>query len=149
MTKLDSLDLSQINADLHWAFGYLGTPWVSGGDGALGYDCYTFTRHIQAAHFGITMPAVDVDAYNFKAVANAMRGRESHAQWQRVDTPTEGACVLMAHAKYPSHIGVYLDVDGGGVLHCVRGEGVVFSTLSALQLSGWSRLEFYTHASHA
>jgi len=142
-----SQDLLQTNQVVHWAFAYLGTPWVSGGDGTDGYDCYTFMRHIQRLHFGIDMPAVETNAEDIRAVALAMREHAEKTNWHHVTQPQEGDSVLMAHAKYPSHAGVYLDVDGGGILHCVRGQGVVFSSLTALNLSGWSRLEFYRHAS--
>ncbi|MDT7849912.1 NlpC/P60 family protein [Methylophilus sp. VKM B-3414] len=144
----DSLALLQTNQAVHWAFAYLGTPWVRGGEGP-GYDCYSFVRMVQHQHFGIVMPVIDVDADDFRAVATHMQQSHEKANWQRVSQPQEGDCVLMAHAKYPTHIGVYLAADGGGVLHCVRGEGVVFSSLSALVLSGWGRLEYYRYASCA
>lgn len=144
-----SLDLLQTNQAVHWAFSYLGTPWVSGGDGSAGYDCYTFMRHIQFAHFGIDMPVIDTSADDYRAVVGAMRQHDEKSNWIHVQDPEEGDCVLMAHAKYPSHAGVYLAADGGGVLHCVRGEGVVFSSCHALYKAGWGRLEYYRHASRA
>lgn len=144
----DSLDLLQTNQSVHWAFSYFNTPWVSGGEGP-GYDCYTFSRMIQRKHFGIDMPAIDVNPEDFRAVAMEMKSSHEKKRWQPSSSPAEGDFVLMAHAKYPSHAGIYLDVDGGGVLHCVRGSGVVFASLAALKLSGWSHLEFYRHASRA
>lgn len=149
MTTPVSQALLQTNQDVHWAFAYLGTPWVSGGDGTLGFDCYTFMRHIQREHFGIDMPMINAAPENYREVVANMRHHDEKSNWQHVTDPREGDSVLMAHAKYPSHAGIYLDVDGGGVLHCVRGQGVVFSSHAALKLSGWSRLEFYRHASHA
>lgn len=144
-----SLDLLQTNQEVHWAFSYLGTPWVSGGDGTHGFDCYTFMRHIQRVHFGIEMPVIDTNTEDYRAVANAMHRHDEKQHWIKVQVPQEGDSVLLAHAKYPSHAGVYLEADGGGVLHCVRGEGVVFSRCSSLILSGWGHLEYYRHASRA
>lgn len=147
MTKPASLDSLQNN--LHWAFQYIGTPWQSGAQGPHAYDCWGFFRHIQLQHFHVAVPVIDVDANNLKASVAAFTQHVERDHWLRAPVPFEGCAVLMAHAKYPSHVGVYLQVDGGGVLHCVRGEGVVFSTLTSLQLAGWSKLEFYAHASHA
>lgn len=144
----DSLALLQTNQPVHWAFAYLGTPWVRGGEGP-GYDCYTFARMIQRQHFGIDMPLINVDADDFRLVATQMQKNPEKDNWLQVSEPQEGDCVLMAHAKYPSHAGVYLTENNGGVLHCVRGQGVVFSSMDALKLSGWSHLEFYRHASRA
>ena len=34
-------------------------------------------------------------------------------------------------------------VDGGGVLHCVRGNGVVFQDIASLNLCGWFLHSYY------
>lgn len=166
MTKQDSLDLSQINnvpidlentdvvtkpaADgLHWAYKYIGLPWVNGAQGPNEFDCWGFFRYIQENHFYNVIPAYDVNANDFKTVANTIMDAEYRTKWRSTSTPTESCAVLMAHAKYPSHVGIWLDVDGGGVLHCVRGEGVVFSTVSSLKSCGWGRVEYYQYDSNA
>jgi hypothetical protein len=41
------------------------------------------------------------------------------------------------------HIGTWLDVDGGGVLHCTRGIGVIFTHDAAWRLSGFGRREYF------
>lgn len=134
--------------ELHWAFKYIGTPWENGAQGPDAYDCWSFFRHIQGEKFGIDVPVIDVDANNFRTVINNMVGHEEHQNWRSVQEPKEGDAVLMAHMRYPSHVGVWLDVDGGGVLHCTRGEGVVFSSKSSLKNSGWTKVEYYRHASN-
>lgn len=145
---LDSLDLSQINQELHWAFNYLGRPWVNGAQGPEAFDCWGFFRFIQKKHFGLEVPSYNIDANNFKEVANQILSADERNQWIASSIPSEGCAVLMAHAKYPSHVGIYLEVDGGGVLHCVRGEGVVFSSISSLKTCGWGRVEYYKHVSN-
>ena len=148
MTKQDSLDLLRTNNDLHWAFDYIGRKWVNGGQGPNEFDCWGFFRYIQDKHFGNFVPAYDVNANDFRKVANTIMDAEERTKWQSVSVPVESCAVLMAHAKYPSHVGIWLDVDGGGVLHCVRGEGVVFSTISSLRNSGWGRVEYYKYVSN-
>ena len=51
--------------------------------------------------------------------------------------------VLMRQAKNPVHAGLWLDIDGGGILHCVRGSGVVFQNIASLNLSGWFIDSYY------
>jgi cell wall-associated NlpC family hydrolase len=148
MTKLNSPDLSQINQEVHWAFDYIGRPWVSGGVGPDSFDCWSFFKYVQENHFGIVVPEYDVDASDFKKVANTIGEANERDKWTLVTNPKQGCAVLMAHAKYPSHVGLWLDVDGGGVLHCVKGEGVVFSTVTSLKNSGWGRVEYYKHVSN-
>lgn len=122
----------------HWATDYIGLPWV-----AEKRDCWAFFRAIQADHYGIVVPVIDVDAMDLHAVARAFRDHDERASWAEVSEPQDGDAVLMAHARYPSHVGVWIDVDGGRVLHCQQGAGVVCSSREALRLSGWGRVSFY------
>lgn len=147
MTSADSQDLLLSNP--HWAAQYIGRPWVNGGQGPDSFDCWGFFRHVQANHYGIDTPLINIDADNYRAVINGFKGHAELQHWPQVNQPQDGDAVLLRHAKYPSHVGVWLDIDGGGVLHCVRGEGVVFSTLTALGFSGWGKIEYHRHASNA
>jgi len=129
----------------HFARQYMGLPWVNGAQGPDEFDCGGFFRFIRAKHFNHQMPIIDVDANRLKAVLAALKKGSDDQEWVKVDTPSEGDAVLMAHAKYPSHIGIWLDADGGGVLHCVRGAGVIYSDLNKLRLTGWGKIEYYRH----
>lgn len=146
--KQDSL-ASLPTKTLHWAYQYIGTPWVNGAQGPDAFDCWSFFRHVQREQFGIEVPEYAIDANDFKKTATEFANSTERAAWLPAIVPSLGCAVLMAHCKFPSHVGVWLDADGGGVLHCVRGEGVVFSTLAHLKNSGWGRVEYYQHASHA
>ncbi len=59
------------------------------------------------------------------------------------EPPQDGDVVLMRQAKNPVHAGIWLDVDGGGVLHCVREIGVVFQDIASLNLCGWFLHSYY------
>lgn len=123
---------------MHWAEKYIGEPWVAGV-----HDCWAFVRRVWAEQFGRDVPAVDVDACNKLACVRAFTGHDDRANWELIDTPYEGCAVLLSQSQHPSHVGVWVDVDGGGVLHCVEHIGVIFQTISSLRLSGWNKLEYY------
>ena len=53
-------------------------------------------------------------------------GSPGRRRWALVGEAADGDCVLMRQARYPVHVGVWLDADGGGVLHCSGDCGVVF-----------------------
>lgn len=125
----------------HWASAYIGAPWVAGE-----HDCWGFVRRVQRERYGREIPPFDVDAFNRLACARAVRDNPERSNWRQVAAPQEGDAVLLAHAKHPSHVGVWVEADGGGVLHCVEGDGVVFQTRKSLSACGWGRLEFYRHA---
>lgn len=122
----------------HWAADYIGEPWIAGT-----HDCWAFVRRVWRDHFNLEVPPVDVDACNKMACMRAFAGHEERASWHNVDTPREGDAVLLSQSKHPSHVGVWIDADGGGVLHCIEGTGVVFQTVGSMRAAGWHGMEFY------
>lgn len=129
---------------MHWAAQYIGLPWVSGGNGPDEFDCWGFVRFIKAKHFNTQVPVIDVDATNVRTVLKCFK---EHPELSRYDihesNPQAGDVVLLRHSRHPVHCGIWIDVDGGGVLHCAQGGGVVFQKPTALKLAGWSGLQFY------
>lgn len=124
--------------------GYIGTPWVAGAQGPQAYDCMGFFRMVQARHFGIAVPSIIAPCYDDPAALASLFGAHTErAHWARIDQPEHG-CAVIVHR--PMHIGTWLSIDGGGVLHCVRGAGVVFTSDSAWPVSGFGRREFFRHA---
>lgn len=124
-----------------WAAHYIGEPWVAGDN-----DCWAFARRVWREVFGWEVPAVDVDALNRLATVRAFQRHPERAAWRRVEAPSEGGGVLMGKSARPSHVGVWTEADGGGVVHCVQGAGVVFSSPAALALSGFRVLGHYMRA---
>lgn len=128
-----------------WETDYLGRPWQSGATGPDAFDCWGLVRRVQRDVYGRDLPAIGVDAVDLRAVVTAFASHPERAHWERVEAPAEGDCVLMSRARDPSHVGLWLNCNGGGVLHALRGSGVVFSSLSALRRDRWARIEFYRY----
>lgn len=124
----------------HWAEIYIGEPWVS-----RTHDCWAFTRRVWREQYGLEISPIDVDSCNRMAAMRAFVGHEERAHWHNVATPQEGDAVLLSQSKHPSHVGVWVDADGGGVLHCIEGAGVVFQTVASMRAAGWHGMEFYRH----
>lgn len=125
----------------HWASDYIGEPWVAGAN-----DCWSFFRRVQAEQFARQLPAIDPATYHVADIARAYRDAPEVAEWTIVDHPREGDGVLMGKAKRPTHVGVWIEADGGGVLHCQEEGGVVFTSRRALAGLGWNVLGFYRKA---
>jgi len=71
------------------------------------------------------------------------------AAWRQVpDAPgglvaaADGALVLMAHLRFPAHIGVWLKPETR-VIHCSEQHGVCCESVLALRQMGWKKLTFY------
>lgn len=126
----------------HWANLYIGLPWESGAQGPEAFDCWALVRHVQQRHYGRELPIIAVDADDMAAVAATFSGHPERARWAHVETPQDGDCVLTRKGRDIDHVGVWLDVDAGRVLHAIRGSGVVATSLQALRRMGWQP-EFY------
>lgn len=124
---------------MHWAFGYLGAPWV-----AHQHDCWAFFSKVCQEQFNRTLPDILIDADNVRACVDAMMKHPERVRWASVKTPKEGDAVLMSQSHVPTHVGMWIDADGGGVLHCVKGAGVVFTKLPHLSNMGYQVTGFYT-----
>lgn len=127
---------------MHWAENYLGVPWSPTGEGGACFHCWSFTRHVLRQHFGLEVPAV---AYSDDVVelARLFRDHPERQRWLEVERPADGDVVLMRRNRVPIHVGIWLSVNRGGVLHCQRGDGVVFMSVADLAVNGWMVHGFY------
>ena len=102
-----------------------------------------FFGHIQRTNFGISVPTIIAPNYDDpNTLANLFKTHGERAMWSRIDWPEHG-CAVIVHN--PLHIGTWLDMDGGGVLHCVKGVGVVYTHGAAWPSSGFGRREYFRH----
>ena len=127
----------------HFANKYIGRPWVAGAQGPDCFDCWGFVRYVLKHEYGYNVPQVNVNPDNLRDVLHAFKSDPAFQAFEEVKKPENGDVVLMRQAKHPVHAGLWLDSDGGGVLHCVRESGVVFQTIRSLNLCGWFLDSFY------
>jgi cell wall-associated NlpC family hydrolase len=130
----------------HWSSQYIGLPWESGAQGPDAFDCWAFVRHVQSKHFGRDLPLIDVDANNRSMVHAAFAIHPERQRWAQVEQPSEGDCVLVHKGRFADHVGMWVDVDGGRILHAVPRAGVVCTSIQALRRLGWNPIEFYRFA---
>lgn len=122
----------------HWAIDLIGLPWLPGER-----DCWAFFRAVQAEHYGRDVPAVALDDYSAPTLVRALAGNPERARWQQVDSPVDGAAVLMGRNQHPAHVGVWVG-ELGRVLHCAEGAGVLCQDPQSLRLNGWGHITYWT-----
>jgi cell wall-associated NlpC family hydrolase len=130
----------------HWATPLIGKPWRYGAQGPDAFDCWGFVRHVQATHYGVPLPEVEVPS-TWPAVRELLEHHSEHRNWVKVDAPEDGDIVMMARSKIPVHVGIALRANAViGVLHCMQPSGVVFHRLPDLRIGGWGGLSYYRRA---
>ncbi len=132
----------------HWANQYIGKPWERGASGPHAFDCYGLLRTVQRRHYAVEMPRlVEVDRGSILSVIRAIRKNPENRLWEAVDAPVDGCLVKLYKAGHPDHIGVWLDIDGGGLLHSTQAFGVCFDALLDLTTLGWRGLTYHRRTS--
>lgn len=132
---------------IEYATSLLGKKYKSGGNGPDEFDCWGLLRNVQMTCFDRDIQAIvpPEDEDDLRALIKFIREHPEHQNWIVVDEPVHGGGVEMSSSAHPHHIGVYLDIDGGGILHCSTA-GVTFDSLFNLRASGWRKMVFYKYA---
>lgn len=122
------------------AIAYIGHEWESGANGPDKWDCWHFLQHVQRTYFDRQLPDAPIgDPEGCRAVYDQ---EMANGHWKRVMEPEHGDAVSMRSGSWP-HVGVWLDIDGGKILHCCEGHGVIASRPSTLRTMVFGRLKFY------
>ncbi len=119
---------------------YLMLPHRPGATGPDAYDCWNLLRHLLKTHFNTTLP--DAPIGDEQACLALFKERCESGDWQAVASPAHGDPALLRGGTYP-HVGIYLDLDGGGILHAMEGSGVIWTKLPQLRAFGFGRTVFY------
>jgi cell wall-associated NlpC family hydrolase len=105
-----------------------------------GFNCWGLLHYVQAVYFGVQMPRAPIgDAERCKQM---FADHVTADVWALVEKPEHGNGALMRGGDNP-HVGIYLDFDGGGILHALEGVGVVFTTVDRLNYMGFARTKYY------
>lgn len=133
----------------HWAFDYLGKPWLIGGRGPDTFDCWGLVYCIYRDHYGILLPSYPtITSKNLLAVTKYITNgaTSSDSDWVRLDNPVDGCVVALSkNNRILHHVGIYLTIDKGMVLHATDAGSVIAQPITDLKRWGWSRIEYYTH----
>lgn len=123
----------------------LGKPYKPGANGPNAYDCWGLVQVVQKELFGREMPDIRTPPSdnNPRTMIAFIRSHPARKQWRKADGPRHGRIVEMCRSNLPFHIGVYLDIDRGGILHAAQGLGVVFDPLILLPVQGWHGLTYH------
>lgn len=115
----------------------IGKPYIVHGRGPEAYDCYGLVLEV-AHRYGKSLPDAFYESTSREFNADLIDTTKPTIKAQRIDTPIEGAVVVITVGKEPNHVGVCL--GDGNFIHCGK-YGVRVETLASVS----KRIEgFYT-----
>lgn len=134
----------------HWAYQYIGRPWISGARGPDAFDCWGLLWWIKRVHYGQCIPEYPgIDATNLELVTSLVDAGSKDSAWRQLPQPVDGCAVGMSKGRRFHHVGIYAEVDGGMVLHAHDKGKVVAQSISSLRNAGYRRIEFFEyHGAH-
>lgn len=118
----------------------VGTPYGEDSFGPTSFNCWGLLHYVQRHYFYVSMPVApmgDADACVQMFVEHMHSGK-----WTPIATPVHGSGALLREGTEP-HVGIYLDIDGGGILHAVRGPGVIWTPIHKLKKAGYRTVKYY------
>ena len=122
----------------HWAEKYIGKPWINGE-----YDCWGLVREVYKNELGVELSSIVTDATSLREVLCEFQKSTNYNKLSSDNKLLDKHITVLTQNKYPCHVGIYADIDGGGVLHNMQGVGVIFQKLPDLKMNGWQILEIY------
>jgi cell wall-associated NlpC family hydrolase len=134
---------------MHWAIPYLGKPWRLGADGPDAYDCWGLVRAALRQRAGIDLEPIVIPQSDQRGIVAAFLAHPALSAWARVDAPRELDAVLMAQARHPMHVGLW--VAGGTDLRVMHAPqcGVVVQDVVSLRTHGFRIVASYRHGALA
>lgn len=116
----------------HWALKYIGKPWICGK-----YDCWGLVQDVYLNELGIRLSPIITNATDLRRVFAEFAQEANYSDFCQIKILKDNAVVVLSQGKYPSHVGIWLDIDGGGILHNQRNVGVIFQKKTELNALGW------------
>lgn len=120
-----------------WWSRYVGMPFVDGGRGEGGLDCWGLVRSVYAEQLGVDLPAYgEISAADLVRISRQMEAGKDDG-WVEPDEPTDMDVVLMRSARSTGrvvHVG--LVVGRSSVLHTERATGCVLVPMRHVSVSG-------------
>lgn len=114
-------------------YSYVGKSWNEQ------YNCFSHFMDVQKNQFGVD----DFDQMNdmpnvmdYGEALSFVENKENNSLnklWEEVDKPQEGDAIIFGMGRVKFHIGTYVNVDFGGILHCTKAGGVAFTPMRALK----------------
>lgn len=127
----------------HWAFDYLGKAYRVGTYGPDTFDCWGLVCDVYKKHLGVPLVEASVKDGYPRAVMQEVNNHPQRPFFEEVKILEEFDICFLSRGGRPFHVGIYLDVDGGGLLHADEGSGVCFHKLDKIRDHGWQITGFY------
>lgn len=131
-----------------WVAKYIGIPFVSGGRGFDGADCFGLVRLVLANEFSLSLPPLlgnYTNALDSDSTSPLFAQNIPLILGVRVENPEPGNLVLIRIRGTLSHVGIF--AGGGAILHTLGKTGSVLERVTSPALA--NRVEGFYRVSES
>lgn len=122
----------------HWTKKYLKKRWTEE------YNCFSHFCDVQENEYGVDSFDKLTGIENLKGMEDCVRyineDETFNRFWEKVDHPKDGDAVFFQGGTIDFHVGTFVELDTGGILHCKINRGVMFTrwrTFKQLGIGGF------------
>jgi len=130
---------------MHWVTKYLGKRWEPGARGPDSFDCWGLVYDFYKRYLGVSLPLYLVLPSDLRKVSETAENEIEGDMWTRVDEPEAFDVVGLGKKSIIHHVGLFLENDGGLILHVGNGIPAKAESLNDIKKQ-YKRIEFYRHA---
>ena len=138
---------------LDWVNLVLAKPWEAGARGPDTFDCYGLLWWVSKNFYGVDLPCLQGGEFTFSATPNFQEVKRLTDVFQTqlrqrtpLKAPVDGCAVGLSRiGGKVHHCGIWVDLDGGLVIHAEEATHVRAQTVRDMRFRGWSIIEFYTY----
>lgn len=133
------------NQDYSWVPQFINIPFQACGRGAEAVDCWGLVCRVYQTVKGVSLPLYTAEFS--ERLARVCHSPDVVAQqgFREIEKPSDLCIVAMScRGAFLHHVGVFLAVDGGKVLHAASPASSV-QKLSAIKSAGYHTLKFYEY----
>lgn len=131
---------------------YIGIPWVQGGAGHSGADCWGLVLLVSREVFGVDLGLYEGAMYTGDDLARIIEGEERSDRWELTGEPRQGDVVTIRNRgeEHPSHVGIMVSTNQ--VLHSLdtssNGASSVHPLIVLRRMFGRIEIYRYVNDSH-
>lgn len=124
--------------------GLLKRPYRLGAAGPDEFDCWGLTRLVQRDVYGRDLPLFEMAVKCGRmAMAAVIAAHPERKRWRQIPRPVDGALISMAQQGRGYHLGTFVALDGGLIVHTLEESGVVADRAVHLRTLGWHSIKWY------
>jgi len=127
-----------------WVEKITGKPWQEYATGPDAFDCWGVVCFAFVQKFNVELDRhLEIPTLNPAAFHRVVSQEITTGSWQQLSVMEDGCLVLMSMGRLFHHVGVWLDINGGRLLH--RNDGIGVALDGRHSLNQFNRVEYWKY----